>query len=170
LEKATDAFEMALVHAAFRRELDNATRLIENVQVGDTQRSNTVGHRVVFMAEALHHHHAAEDEVIWPKLQARAATRDADVSRMVDTHREIADCIVLVRTTAASWSASADLAWRNNSFSTACHRRTSSVSRQCAATATPRVSAVPAGASSRTTGTRCTARSSQPDRRAAPRR
>jgi hypothetical protein len=60
------------------------------------------------MAEALHHHHAAEDAVIWPKLPARAATSEVDVTRMEDTHREIADFIEHVRTVATSWAASAD--------------------------------------------------------------
>jgi len=59
--KATDGFEMAFVPAAFRREFDNTTRLI---QAGDAHRCSTVGHHVAFMVEALHHHHAAEDEVI----------------------------------------------------------------------------------------------------------
>jgi hypothetical protein len=70
---------MAIVHAAFRRELAGATRLIESVDVGDTQRSGTVGRHVVFFADALHHHHAAEDVVIWPKLYARAPTREGDI-------------------------------------------------------------------------------------------
>jgi hemerythrin-like domain-containing protein len=103
-----DAFEMALVHGAFRRELHNAAGLIHNVEAGDTQRSSTVGGHVAFMAEALHHHHAAEDAVIWPKLRARAATSEVDVTRMEDTHREIADFIEHVRTVATSWAASAD--------------------------------------------------------------
>jgi hemerythrin-like domain-containing protein len=105
---AVDAFEMALVHAAFRRELAGAPSLIHNVEAGDTRRSSTVGGHVAFMAEALHHHHAAEDAVIWPKLRARAATSEVDVTRMEDAHREIADYIERVRTVAMSWSASAD--------------------------------------------------------------
>jgi hemerythrin-like domain-containing protein len=105
---AVDAFEMAILHAAFRRELDNSLRLIHDVEAGDTLRSGTVGRRVAFIVEALHHHHAAEDEVIWPKLIARAATRELDITRMADAHREIADCIARVRSIVASWSASAD--------------------------------------------------------------
>jgi hemerythrin-like domain-containing protein len=105
---SVDAFEMALVHGAFRRELTSAPSLIHNVEAGDTQRSSTVGGHVAFMAEALHHHHAAEDAVIWPKLRARAATSEVDVTRMEDTHREIADYIERVRTVATSWSACAD--------------------------------------------------------------
>src|SRR4029077_6936818 len=82
--------------------------LIHDVEAGDTLRSGTVGRHVAFIVEALHHHHAAEDEVIWPKLIARAATRELDVTRMADAHREIADCIARVRSIVASWSASAD--------------------------------------------------------------
>jgi Hemerythrin HHE cation binding domain len=60
------------------------------------------------MAEALHHHHAAEDVVIWPLLRARLATRDVDVTRMERSHHEIAESIARTRATAASWSVSAD--------------------------------------------------------------
>ena len=112
---SVDAFEMALVHGAFRRELTSAPSLIHNVEAGDTQRSSTVGGHVAFMADALHHHHAAEDAVIWPKLRARAATSEVDVTRMEDTHREIADYIERVRTVATSWSACADPRWPTSS-------------------------------------------------------
>jgi hypothetical protein len=54
------------------------------------------------MAEALHHHHAAEDVVIWPLLRARLATRDVDVTRMQRSHHEIAESIARTRATAAS--------------------------------------------------------------------
>jgi hypothetical protein len=105
---AVDAFEMAVVHGAFRRELTSAPGLIHSVEAGDTRRSRTIGGHVAFMADALHHHHAAEDAVIWPKLRARVAIREVDVTRMEDAHREIADYIERVRTVATSWSASAD--------------------------------------------------------------
>jgi hypothetical protein len=88
--------------------LTSAAGLIRGVEAGDTARAGVVGGHVAFMAEALHHHHAAEDAVIWPKLRARAATSEVDVTRMEDTHREIADYIERVRTVATSWSAYAD--------------------------------------------------------------
>ena len=93
----TDAFEMALVHQAFRNELHNAAGLIRDVNGRDTNRAAIVGGHVDFIATALHHHHAAEDEVIWPKLRERAATREVDITRMEDTHRDIADDIARVR-------------------------------------------------------------------------
>ncbi len=104
----TDAFEMALVHQAFRNELHNAAGLIRDVNGRDTNRAAIVGGHVDFIATALHHHHAAEDEVIWPKLRERAATREVDITRMEDTHRDIADDIARVRKIASSWADSAD--------------------------------------------------------------
>jgi hemerythrin-like domain-containing protein len=104
----TDAFEMAIVHGAFRRELHNAPSLIRNVEFGDSTRSRTVGGHVAFITEALHHHHAAEDEVIWPKLSARAGSRESEVMRMEDAHRDLADHIARVRSIATSWANTAD--------------------------------------------------------------
>jgi hemerythrin-like domain-containing protein len=56
---------------------------------------------------ALHHHHAAEDELIWPKLHARARTRVADITRMKDAHRGIADSVATVQAILPSWKDSA---------------------------------------------------------------
>lgn len=105
---AIDAFDMALVHRVFRNELRNAPRLVGEVSVGDTRRSAIVAGHVELMVAALHHHHAAEDELIWPKLHARAATRASDIVRMEDQHRGIADAVEQVQGILPSWIGSAD--------------------------------------------------------------
>ena len=119
----TDAFEMALVHQAFRNELHNAAGLIRDVNGRDTNRAAIVGGHVDFIATALHHHHAAEDEVIWPKLRERAATREVDITRMEDTHRDIADDIARVRRIASSWADSADPRLASNSWASSSSSR-----------------------------------------------
>ncbi|KUI23305.1 hypothetical protein AU193_00645 [Mycobacterium sp. GA-1285] len=62
---------MAMIHRTFRAEFDNLTRLIRDVDPGDTNRARTVGAYLNNMISVLHHHHAAEDEVLWPKLSTR---------------------------------------------------------------------------------------------------
>jgi iron-sulfur cluster repair protein YtfE (RIC family) len=104
----TDAFDMAIVHRVFRSELHNAHGLVRDVQAGDTQRSAIVGAHLEFILAALHHHHAAEDELIWPKLHARAPTHAVDITRMEDAHRGIGEADAKVRDTVASWALSAD--------------------------------------------------------------
>jgi hypothetical protein len=58
---------------------------------------------------ALHHHHAAEDDLIWPKLHARAPAFAEDITRMEHAHRGIADADAKVRTILAWWVTSADV-------------------------------------------------------------
>ena len=105
---ATDAFEMALVHEAFRSELHNAVELTGHVASGDTPRAAIVGSHIEFMLTALHHHHKAEDDVIWPKLRARAGAGGTDVTRMAETHDLIAADIARVSGAVKVWMSTAD--------------------------------------------------------------
>ncbi len=104
----SDPFEMAIVHRAFRVELDNAAGLIRGVAAGDNRRSAMVGSHIDFVMTALHHHHLAEDAVVWPMLAARAPSRTAEVTRMEDAHRGITDTSERVRDTTARWAESGD--------------------------------------------------------------
>ena len=92
-------------------------------QRADTNRAAIVGGHVDFIATALHHHHAAEGEVIWPKLRERAATREVDITRMEDTHRDIADDIARVRKIASSCADSADPRRASNSWASSSNSR-----------------------------------------------
>lgn len=104
----SDPFEMAIVHRAFRSELANASGLVRGVTAGDTRRAAAVGRHINFMVTALHHHHQAEDAVVWPRLSARAPSRVAEVDRMEEAHRGIADASERVRATTARWAESGD--------------------------------------------------------------
>jgi hypothetical protein len=61
---------MVLVHRLFRRELGNASDVIGGVAAGDVKRSGLVAGHLGHMVAGLHHHHAAENELVWPKLHA----------------------------------------------------------------------------------------------------
>ena len=56
---------------------------------------------------ALHHHHAAEDDLAWPKLQARVPDRGVDIARMADQHAEIAAAVGRVESLLTEWTKSA---------------------------------------------------------------
>jgi hypothetical protein len=100
--------DMAIVHRVFRNELHNAPGLVRGVKAGDTKRSAIVGRHLNFIMSGLHHHHAAEDELIWPKLHARAPNHAAEITRMEDEHRGIAEGVASVQDIVASWVASAE--------------------------------------------------------------
>ena len=70
--EATDTWDMVLVHRGFRRDFRMLPALVRAVTEGDTARAETVGFHLEKVADALHHHHTAEDEGLWPRLLQRA--------------------------------------------------------------------------------------------------
>ena len=64
----SDPFQMAMIHRTFRNEFGHISDLIRAVASRDTKRSGVVGSYCDNIISVLHHHHAAEDEVLWPKL------------------------------------------------------------------------------------------------------
>ena len=103
-----DPFEMALVHRGFRRELHDAAGLIRGVAAGDSRRAAVVSEHIDFIMTAVHFHHSAEDEFVWPRLSARAPSRAAELTRMEEAHRTIDDACERVRATAVAWAETGD--------------------------------------------------------------
>jgi hemerythrin-like domain-containing protein len=104
----TDATDMFVVHRVFRREFQEMPALVDAVAPGDTGRARVVASHARFIVAALHHHHAAEDDLVWPKLTARAPTRQADIARMIDEHAEIAAAVDRVESILEEWTKSAE--------------------------------------------------------------
>ena len=52
-----------------------------------------VGDYLGNMISVLHHHHAAEDEVLWPKLYERIPSCDTEIQRAEGEHVGIAELI-----------------------------------------------------------------------------
>ena len=98
---------MILVHRVFRREFHGIPDLIAGVCVGDTARATLVANHVTFMIDGLHHHHAAEDELAWPILLARAPAQQAEIDRMEAQHGGIAAAIVRVQSDLSEWTKAA---------------------------------------------------------------
>jgi hypothetical protein len=67
-----NTLDIVLVRRVFHREFRDVLALIEDVQAGDVARARVVGDHVVFLVSALHHHHMAEDELVWPTLHGRS--------------------------------------------------------------------------------------------------
>jgi hypothetical protein len=103
-----DAFEMAMVHRVFRRELQNAPRLIRDVHPGDVKRSRFVGAHLGNILSALHLHNAAEDELLWPTPHARIPSRENEIRRMENERAGIALRVYLLQPVCAAWAISAD--------------------------------------------------------------
>ena len=105
----SDPFQMAMIHRTFRTEFGNLPGLIRTVAQGDTKRSKLVGDYLGNMILVLEHHHAAEDEVLWPKLRVRTSRGAIEIERAEGEHVHIAELIDKVQSVRPSWTGSAYL-------------------------------------------------------------
>jgi hemerythrin-like domain-containing protein len=86
-----DTRTMYIVHTMFRREFALLPVLIETVQPTDRRRVRVVADQIGLMCSLLHHHHMAEDEVLWPLLLARAPKEIDPVVHLAEGHHQAID-------------------------------------------------------------------------------
>lgn len=101
---------MVLVHRVFRRAFDGFDDLVVDVSQGDTRRAGAVADHLALIVAVLHHHHLAEDDVLWPKLTARAPEAADGIGRLASQHRDIDDVLAGVESARTAWRATADAA------------------------------------------------------------
>lgn len=99
----TDAFEMGMVHRIFREELSCAPELISRVQPSQPMRQKLVASHIANVLTALHHHHTAEDERLWPILHARIPVHFEDIERMQWQHEQITNSMARVELRLTGW-------------------------------------------------------------------
>lgn len=104
----SDPFQMAMIHRTFRREFSNLSGLIRALPAGDTHRSRFVGNYLGNMISVLHHHHDAEDELLWPKLHDRAQCHGDTLQRAQAEHAVIAAAIDKVQSVRPLWARCAE--------------------------------------------------------------
>ncbi len=102
-----DTHEMYVVHRVFRRETALLPRLIRNVRAGDTERAKFVAAHYRDYALGLHHHHTAEDLLIWPLLLARVDLEAELVLRMEKQHEVVAAGLEAVAALLPEWERTA---------------------------------------------------------------
>ncbi|MFF5139698.1 hemerythrin domain-containing protein [Streptomyces sp. NPDC013157] len=100
--------EMIVVHRVFRRESALLPRLVRAVPDGDRARAARVAAALRDYTLGLHHHHHAEDELIWPLLRDRAAHDEALVDRMTEQHEAIDRTLTAVAEWTPVWEGSGD--------------------------------------------------------------
>ncbi|WP_330350544.1 hemerythrin domain-containing protein [Streptomyces sp. NBC_00582] len=100
--------EMVVVHRVFRRESALLPRLVRAVPDGATARAAQVAGHLREYVDGLHHHHALEDELVWPLLHARVARDGEVVDRMEEQHRRIDSTLAAVAEWAPAWERAAD--------------------------------------------------------------
>ncbi|WP_422771104.1 hemerythrin domain-containing protein [Plantactinospora sp. WMMC1484] len=99
--------EMVLVHRVFRSQSILLPQLVRAVPAGDRGRAEEVAARVTAYTANLHHHHTAEDDLIWPLLIERARLGADLVRLMTEQHGTIDETFAQIELALADWSPSA---------------------------------------------------------------
>ncbi|WP_344915040.1 hemerythrin domain-containing protein [Streptosporangium oxazolinicum] len=94
---------MVIVHRVFRRESGLMPRFVRAVPEGDTARAAEIAEHYLDYAEGLHHHHAAEDELVWPLLLSRVRLETDMVVRMEDQHQRIDETLTRIAGILPEW-------------------------------------------------------------------
>lgn len=108
VDALVDTHDMVIVHRAFRREFAALPALIRSVGEGDTTRSGRVGGHAQEFLDVLQHHHAGEDDFLWPLLLERAQPSTELITRMQHQHAQVAEAVQEVQEILPSWRAGAE--------------------------------------------------------------
>ncbi|ULN48627.1 hemerythrin domain-containing protein [Mycolicibacterium goodii] len=100
--------EMEMAHGMFRREFGLAADAVRRVAAGEVARAGVVADHLRFIAALLHHHHAGEDDHIWPLLLERAAPHAERVRDVERQHRDVDAALDSVADAVAAWRRGAD--------------------------------------------------------------
>ena len=104
-----DTWEMVFAHNSFRRHFGAIPGLIRAVPEGDVERAATVVGFLEELTRALHHHHEAEDELMWPLLLERAPMDTAMILRMEEQHERIGELYQRAAGLAADFASAAEV-------------------------------------------------------------
>ncbi|WP_197381465.1 hemerythrin domain-containing protein [Mycolicibacterium mengxianglii] len=97
-----------MVHRMFRREFGLAPGVVRRVRPGDPARAAVVAGHLRLVGTLLHHHHAGEDEQIWPLLLDRAALNVARIRDVERQHRDVELARAVMADALDKWCQSAD--------------------------------------------------------------
>jgi len=103
VRRRPDTSDMVVLHRVFRREFGLAPDLVRAVPDGDVARADYLAGHLTLLLVGLRHHHAVEDELLWPRLVERATLRADLVHRMQAQHARVAAFTTGVETLLPLW-------------------------------------------------------------------
>lgn len=104
-----DTRNMYTAHIFFRREFGLLPDLVRSVAPGDAERAKVVADHAALLRSLIHHHHQAEDEILWPLLLARAPKEVDPVVHLAEGHHEhIGTLLSGAGAPLADWAGGAD--------------------------------------------------------------
>ncbi|MFI0450364.1 hemerythrin domain-containing protein [Actinomadura sp. 6N118] len=102
-----DTHEMVVTHRASRRESRVLAAQVPCVEPGDTDRAQVLAAHLADYLLALHLHHSAEDELLWPVLLDRINEANL-VLRIKEQHERLAEGMTRMAELAPAWAERAD--------------------------------------------------------------
>ncbi len=122
-QERADTHDMFVVHRVFRRESRILTELVSVAPAGDTARARVLADHFRDYAMGLHHHHSAEDDLLWPRLLARVDLEADLVLRMEAQHEKISTALDRITELLPEWERAAAVPVRDEiAFALAAHR------------------------------------------------
>ncbi|MBU2666237.1 hemerythrin domain-containing protein [Actinoplanes bogorensis] len=99
---------LLLAHRAMLRDLDRCAELTAGLARNsprlDRKRAAAIAGYLSDFCDSIHHHHSAEDEVLWPVLE-RAAGAHVDLTELTDDHAVLDPKLARIRSGAAALKA-----------------------------------------------------------------
>lgn len=100
-----DTTTMIIVHRCFRDQFAALPALIHGVPDGDASRAGVLVDFLTELTTALHYHHVAEDEALWPLLMSRVDDTSS-ILKMEEQHERIGELIDLALAHASAFRTS----------------------------------------------------------------
>lgn len=97
---------MVIIHQCFRDQFGALPALILGIDDGDSPRARILVDFLIELTTALHYHHVAEDEALWPLLLSRADD-SSTILKMEEQHERIGELIDLSLAQASAFRTSA---------------------------------------------------------------
>lgn len=85
----TDTTDMVVVHRLFRREFRRLPAFVAAAATADAEGLRRIENHARELVSGLHHHHAVEDDLLWPLLRDRVTVEGALVARMAAQHERL---------------------------------------------------------------------------------
>lgn len=107
-DPVVDLLHLRVAHQVMLRDLRRLTTLADDVCAGttvlDERRARALSRYVHKAMASVHHHHAAEDDVLWPVIEASAGDA-VDLTDLTDDHSVLDPRMDRIRASAAALAA-----------------------------------------------------------------
>ncbi len=102
-EQPINVRDMAIVHQAFRNAYAETAQLVRQAPTPSRQRVTFLADHINFGIDLLHHHHEAEDVLLFPKLVERVPEQAETTEEVAQEHQLVSSAIDAVSAACGGW-------------------------------------------------------------------